>query len=240
MAMDVPVFPARPVRPLRGVVDDMRQVVHVESAGSHVGGDEQLQVTLTELLHHQVTLLLRQLAVQGVGIVAVLDELVGYLLCLLAGAAEDDAVDLRVVVDDTFQGEILVLRMHHIIQVVHVLVPFVPCADGDFLRVSEVVLGDTRYLGTHRGGEEERVAVLGHIRQDGVDAVGEPHVEHLVRLVHHHVADGAELHGATLHEVQQTARSSHDDVYPLLEVAYLALYRRAAIDGQHTQAVHVF
>ena len=48
----------------QAVVDDVGQVVDVESAGGHVGGHEQLQVSLAELLHHEVALLLGKLAVQ--------------------------------------------------------------------------------------------------------------------------------------------------------------------------------
>ncbi len=45
------------------VVDDVRQVVHVQSACGHVGSHQQLEVTLTELLHHQVALRLAQFSV---------------------------------------------------------------------------------------------------------------------------------------------------------------------------------
>ena len=45
---------------------------------------------------------------QGIGIVAITDELVGDLLRLLASTAEDDPIDIRVVVGDTLQGKILV------------------------------------------------------------------------------------------------------------------------------------
>ena len=43
----------------QAVVDDVRQVVHVQSAGGHVGGHEQLQVADAKLLHHGVALRLR-------------------------------------------------------------------------------------------------------------------------------------------------------------------------------------
>ena len=83
------------------VVDDVRQVVDVEAASGHVGSDEELKVADAELLHHVVTLCLRELAVQRVGIVAVADQLVGDLLSLLACAAEYDPIDAGVIVCDT-------------------------------------------------------------------------------------------------------------------------------------------
>ncbi len=58
---------------------------------------------------------------QRLGVVAVAYELVGHLLCLLLCAAEDDGKDARVEVDDALQGQILVLGVHHIIDVVYAL-----------------------------------------------------------------------------------------------------------------------
>ena len=102
-------------------VDDVRQVVDVQSACCHVGGHEQLRQVLAELLHREVALLLREVAVQGLGVVAVLDELVGYLLRLYLRAAEDDGKDARVVVDDTLQRQVFILGVDHIIDMVDVL-----------------------------------------------------------------------------------------------------------------------
>jgi len=48
----------------QSVVDDMCQVVHVQSAGGHVGRHEDLREVVPEFLHRQVTLLLREVAVQ--------------------------------------------------------------------------------------------------------------------------------------------------------------------------------
>ena len=221
-------------------MDDVRQVVHVEPAGGHVRGHEQLQVALAELLHDDVTLLLREFAVEGVGVIAVLDELVGDFLRLLARAAEDDAIDLRIKVHDAFQGEIFILGVDHVVHVVHVLVSFILHADGDFLRVMQVIFGNAGYLRAHRGREEKRVAVFRHIGQDGVDAVGKSHVEHLVGLVHDHIAYGGKGDHATLHEVNQASRRSDHDVHAVFQATYLACDGRTSIDGLHTQAVDIF
>ena len=186
----------------QAVVDDVGQVVHVQSAGGDIGCHQQLQVADAELLHHGVALRLAQFAVQGVGVVALLHQFVGYLLRLLAGAAEDDGVYLRVVVHDALQGGVFVLGMHAVGYVVHVGGAFVLASDGDFLGIVQVVLRDAGYLGAHGGGEEQRVALLRHIGEDGVDAVGEAHVQHLVRFVHDDVLDGGERYGLAFHQVE--------------------------------------
>ena len=47
----------------QAVVDDVREVIHVQPASSYVGSDEELEIADAELLHHVVTLSLRELAV---------------------------------------------------------------------------------------------------------------------------------------------------------------------------------
>ena len=221
-------------------VDHVRQVVHVEATGSHVRCHEQLRQMLAELLHRQVALGLREVAVQRLGIVAVADELVGHLLRLHLGAAEDDGEDAGVVVHDALQGEVLVLGVHHIIDVVHVLGPFVARAHHDLLVVVQVVLGDTLHLTAHRGREHQGVMLCWQGLEDLVDAFGEAHVQHLVGFVKHDVRDILQMHKATVHQVYQSAWRGHDDVHPLLQGAHLRLYGSTAIDGLHVYAFHVF
>ena len=207
----------------QAVVDDVCQVVHVQSAGSDIRSHQQLQMAHAELLHHQVTLCLRKLAMQRVGIVALLHQLVGYLLRFFACTTEDDGVDIGIEIHHALQGGILILGMHAVGYMLHVGGALVPPADGNLLGLSQVVLGDAGYLGTHRGREEQRVALGGYRSQDGVDAVGKAHVEHLVSLVEHHVLHSCQRHGATLHQVNQSARRSHDEMHASLQGLDLAL-----------------
>ena len=86
----------------------MSQVIHVQSAGSDIGSNQQLNVFNTELLHHIVALRLAQFAMQRIGIVTVLYQFVGNFLCLLTGAAENDTVDVRIKIGDTFQCKIFI------------------------------------------------------------------------------------------------------------------------------------
>ena len=124
---------------------------------------------------------------QRVRVVAILDQLIGDLLCLLTGTTEDDAIDIRVIVGDTFQGKVFVLRTHHIINVTDILIALVLHANHDLLRITHVFLRDRSDLFWHCRGEEQHIAGLRHSRQDLVDAIGEAHVEHLIRLIEDHI-----------------------------------------------------
>ena len=205
------------------VVDDMREVVNVKTARSHVGGHEQLRQMLAELLHREVALLLREVSVQRLRVVTVLYQFVGYILSLHLCAAEYDGEDARMEVHYSLQREILVLCAHHVVYVVHVLCALVAASHHNFLRVVQVGSRYLLYLLAHRGGEEQRVAFLWHTRQNGVHVLGETHVEHLVGLVEHHVAHGSEFRHAAVHQVDESSRRCHYDVHTLLQLAYLRL-----------------
>ena len=145
------------------VVDDVSEVVYVKAARRHVGGHEELGDVVAEFLHGQVALRLREVAVEAVGVVAVGYELVGYLLCLALGAAEDDAVDVGVVVGHTLEGEVFVVGLHHIVDVLDVVGAFVLVAGYEFHRILHELAGYAGYLLGHRGREHQHLAVVGHV-----------------------------------------------------------------------------
>ena len=74
--------------------------------------------------------------------------------------------------------------------VFHVAGAFIFASDGDFLGIAQVLLGDACDFRAHGSGEQQGVALLRHIGENGVDAVCESHVQHFVRFVHNHVLYG--------------------------------------------------
>src|SRR5436309_1099515 len=65
-------------------------MLDIEAPSSDVGGDEELGRPVAKALHHAVTLLLREAAVQRLGAVTAADERLGELVHLGACAAEYD------------------------------------------------------------------------------------------------------------------------------------------------------
>ena len=217
----------------QSVVDHVGEFIDIKPACCHVGGHEELCAVLAKLLHGQVALRLCQIAVECLSAVAVADEMVGHLLGFQTGAAEDDGVDARIVVDHAFEGGILVLRLHHVVDVVHVLRSFVAAAHHDFLVVVEVTFGDALNLRPHGGGEEQCLAVVGDAGKDFVDAVGETHIEHFVSLVKHDVAHGFKMCHPAIHQVDEAAGRGHDDLTPLAELTDLAVDGSSTVDGHN-------
>ena len=222
------------------VVDDMRQVVHVQAACRHVRGHKQLCAVLAELLHGQVALLLGEVAMQGIGIVAVLYQFVGNLLCLHSGTTEYDAVDSGIVVHHTLQCQILVLSLHHVVYVVDMLRPLVARTHLYLLRVLEVLSCYGLNLLAHGGREEQCAVLLGYAAEDFVQVFLETHCEHFIGLVQYHVSHRGEVGGTALHQVYESARCGHEHVYATLEGTDLCLYAGTSVHGQNSHTLGMF
>jgi hypothetical protein len=75
----------------KAIVDDVRDFLHVESARCYVGSDQELEVFFAEALHHPVAVALGQVAVQGIGVIAIADHLFGDFLGFYFGTAENQS-----------------------------------------------------------------------------------------------------------------------------------------------------
>ena len=83
-------------------IDDVRQVVYIKAACGDICSHEDGDVALAEFLHDDVALLLREVAVQRVGVVSVRNKAVGNILCFRTRTAEYYSVNVRTVVGDAF------------------------------------------------------------------------------------------------------------------------------------------
>ena len=90
---------------------------------------------LAELLHGEVALLLTQVAMQRLCVVSILDKFVGNLLRFNLCPAEDNGKNAWVVIHDALQCQVFVTRIHHIINVVHVLGTLVSASHYNLLVV---------------------------------------------------------------------------------------------------------
>ena len=164
----------------------MGQLLDVESAGRDVGRDQQVRGAGSQPPHHPVPLLLVQAAVQRLGPVAAAVQRLREGVDLFPRAAEDDRRGRGLQVEDAAERGRLRRAGHHVgglPDLRHVARGhgFVPDLDPD--RVLQVAAGDALDARRHRRGEQHGLPRLGDGGEDGVQLVGEAHVEHLVGLV---------------------------------------------------------
>ena len=217
----------------QAVVDHVADLAHVDAPGGHIGGDEQLEVAFAETLHHAVAVGLRQVAVQGFGVVAVADHLLGNFLGFNFGAAENESVDTRIGVYHAFERGKTVVGPADVIDVFNVGVAFIGHPGADLHRILHVALGDGPHIGRH--GSREKPGGLASFcgRQDGFDGFAEAHVQHFVGFVEHHTMGIAQAKRLAVEHVDEAAWSGHHNLSAGLDLADLTFDARAAVHGHH-------
>ena len=223
----------------QAVVDNVSQIIYVQTTGSHIGSHQELNGMVAELLHGEVTLLLTQVAVQRLSIITILNQLICNILSLQLGAAEDNCKDAWIEIHHTLQGEILVLGIYQIVDVVYMLSTLVARTHYDFLVVVQIVEGNLLDVLAHGSREEQGVSIFRNVLEDRIDALREAHVQHLVSLIKHHVVHVLQLSHATINQIEQTARGSHDNLHTMLQGANLASDVSTAINSGNMQTVDV-
>ena len=240
-----PSRPARPTRPMRCtyasadcghvVVDDVREQVDVETAGGHVGGDEQLGAAAAQPLDHAGAVLLVHAAVQRLGAQAAGGEGLGDGVDVERGcgrtrsrrwAARPPAPGparrwCACAARGTRSGA-----------------PSAPRRRAPRSRRIRTVTGSRRYfcasVSMRRGMVAENSTawrVSGVCVEQRLDVLDEAHVEHLVGLVEHDGLELVQAQRAAVHEVDGAARGGDDDVDALLQRLPLRADGRAAVDG---------
>ena len=236
--------PARPSDPMDigvgvgwdVVVDDVRDVLDIETAGRHVGRDEHVQRAVTEAAHHPVACLLDEAAVERTRVMAARAQ----------GLAPDRRPRPRVRAKTSVEVGSSTSRIRHSAASLSVrrttyatcltrgAPPPGACSAWTVIRagsrrcrlairviVVEMVAENSAVWRSIRRGGEDRLEVL-----------GEAHVEHLVRLVEHDDPDLVEAQAAALQMVDRPARRRDHDVDTATKAAQLLADRLPAVDRQ--------
>ncbi len=215
-------------------VDDVRDVVHVDSACRHVGGDQRVDRAGVEARERLLTLGLRAIAVDRQGVHAVTGQALHEPVGAALGAHEDERA--TAVASAELGHERVQLRLvgHRQEAVLH-------APSGALARPLLVAAGvvgegggDLAGGAFERGREEQRLAVPRGQPHDPVDRRAEAHVEHPIRLVENEEPDGVESDGAALHEVLEATGCGHQDVRPAGKLR-LPLDAGAPVDGCERQ-----
>ena len=160
---------------------------------------------------------------QRSGVIAVVDEVISHILSLEFSAAEHYAIYRWIIVYQTFQSEVTVTRLNHIIIMTNICRSRVLLPYADAHRVFHVFVENLLNLGWHRRRKQQSVLVFWHILQDSVHVFLEAHVKHLVGLIEHHPLHVAEVDAIAAYHILQTTWRRHYDLRLLREALKLHL-----------------
>ena len=221
-------------------IDDVADSLHVQAAGRHVGGHQDIELAVLQARDGALALGLGDIAVERrAGMTArgqPFGKFIGRLLGArehdhrverlgleqprerveLAGAAADDPVALADV--DRGRG----LRLN-----------------GDFLWRLEMRLRDPPDRRRHGRRKQRHLTFGRRLFENPFDVVDEPHAQHFVGFVEHHPAQVPEPQRAALDVIHHTAGRADHHIDTALERGQLRAIALAAVDRQHGESVHV-
>ena len=136
------------------VVDHVGQEVHIESAGCHVSGHQELRCTAAQSAHHAITLGLIHPAMQRLGSEPSCVEHLGELVDLRARAAEDQRRSGHLHIEDAPERRRLMGTRDHVgglRDAGPLAIGHARTGDLDALRIAQVLLSDAQDALGHRG-----------------------------------------------------------------------------------------
>ena len=215
------------------IVQHVADALHIQATRGHVGGDQDVQLAVLELLDGAFTLLLLHVAVDGGGGQATGLQFLRQFFGAQLGAGEDDHGFEGFCFQDPGQR----------IQFVHATDEPVALADvggrgglggdGDFLRVTQVGLGDAADHRRHGGREQGDLAGRRSLLQHRFHVIDEAHAQHFVGFVQHQRGQLGQVQGAAVQMVDDATRRSHHHVHATLQSGQLRRIALATVDRQH-------
>ena len=221
------------------VVEHVRDALDVQAAGGDVGGHEDVQAAVAQLVHGALALLLGDVAVDGGGGEPAGAQLFSQFLGLILGAHEHDhRLELGHLEDAGDRVELVAVRREQV-ALRDVGVGARLRLDGDLFRVVQVVAGDAADRVRHRRREQRHLLGVRGVFQDALNVFLEAHVEHLVGLVQHQETQVGNVQGALLQVVDHSSRGTHDDLGTAAQPGQLDAVRLATVDRQDAHAADV-
>jgi len=222
------------------VVDNETNLLHINTSGKQVSGDEYTDGAGTELLHDNVSAELVHLTVHdrdsevilGHGLLKFLNTFLGVtvdqgLVDIQVGVQVDKNVHLPlllfdgdVVLVDTFEGKLLIL-------------------DQNLRGVSHEMLGHAKNLWGKGSGEKSDLDVAGQELEDVLNLGLETTGQHLIGFVEHEKLEVLSLEESSLHHVVDTAGGADDDVGATGLELLNVIFDNSATDTSLNLDVHV-
>jgi hypothetical protein len=211
------------------VVDYVADVLHIKAARGHIGRHEQLQVIFAKTLHHPVAVALRQVAVQGIGVVAVANHLLGHFFGVVFCAAKNQAINAGQRVNHAFEGGKTIIHAAHIVDVLDVFVGLIAFTGGQLQRIVHIIVRNGTNGFGHSGRKKPYRFAIACGAENKVDGFFEAHVEHLIGFIEYDAAHLIEANGFAREQIHKAAGRGYHDLCAGFDLANLAFNASAAI-----------
>jgi hypothetical protein len=212
-------------------VDDESDILDIDSTGRDIGGDEDGEGALFELLEGALALGLGAVAVDRLGIKSVGDDGFAELVGSVFGAGEDDGESVVVLITKVLEKEVL---FGILVDEADPLLDFFGGGllglDGNVGRIVQDGVGEVLDGGSKGGREEEGLLLARKSGDDLFDVAKEAHVKHTVDLIEDEVFHAGEIDVSLVHVIEKATGAGHEDIDTGSHRADLRVFSDAAED----------
>ena len=162
-------------RILRNIkVDNVGNVVNVDTAGSNVGSNKHIDSALAEFLHYAVTLVLAQVTMQALSHIAAAGKCDGQVVNTLFGAAENNQLAVDFCIQQTAQAFNLILGFKIVLLNQRNSQLFL--GNSYILRRLHVLLGQAQNRTGHSCGEQQSLTFNRQAAHNFFDIINKAHI----------------------------------------------------------------
>ena len=219
----------------QAIVEHVGDGGHVNAAGRHIGGHQNLYLACTQRHEAAVTQALAQCTVQSYSGKAHLLQIFGQGVAFNLGAGKHNGLVNRGIAQPMVEQLALVVRAVAPKELLlNVAVAVLGRINLDLLRVAHHTGGQRLNAGCKRGTEHHGLLTRNRQLVDFSQVVSKTEVEHAVGFVHHQKLHFTQLELTTALQIQQTAWRGHHQV-GILQLGNLHLVRHATHHSGNAQ-----
>src|SRR4051794_23381757 len=224
------------------VVDDVGDIVHVQSTRRDVGGNQNLVTAFLKSAERRVPLGLRAISMNHAGVEAVTYEIFGQPFGTAFCAGEDQGLTLFRVEQLPEDIEFLA-GAHFVSRKLYAFGRFEHRAKSDPDWTAHVLVYQACNGLLHGGGEAQSLPLRWEHGQNTADRGQESHIEHAVGFIEHKDVHVAQVGKLAVHQILQASGSGNHQFRSAAKALDLSLFRYAPDDERrfrHSPVTQLF
>jgi hypothetical protein len=217
-------------------INDVGDSVYVDSAGRDIGGHENTDFSILEILQSAGPLVLAAVGMKGSGGNSVTAQLPGNSVRAVFSAGEyQNGVQLIVLQKVLEQAELLRLR-NFVNKLFNRVGGVGPAADFNGLGLVLKFVSELFDLTRQGGGEKKGLPVfLGEVLYDTANVGQKAHVQHAVGFVKNEKLQAGEIGASLIHKIHQPAWSGDNQINSVAKSFFLGTFPHSAVNGSYPE-----
>ena len=201
------------------VVNYQADTLNVQATGCNVGRNQDVQTTIFQAFQCLFTQRLVHVTVQRGAVVAVTLKSFSHFQSRVFGTNEDNRRIKIFRFQETYQCFVFAHTPDSPVALADVRTGSHAGLNAHFLRLFHKAAGNATNRFRHGCREQSGLMTFRDLRHNGFNVFDEAHAQHFVSFIQNQTAQFREVQSATFQVVQQTARSTDNDLRPLTQGA---------------------